>query len=63
MRIRLLTGRATNDGREAWSPGDELELPDDEARKLIEQGSAEPVAMKGSDRRETRPSATAPETR
>lgn len=53
MRVRLLTGRITGEG-EVSAPGDELDLPDEEARRLLEAGDAEPVARKRVDQRETR---------
>lgn len=53
MKIRLLTGRfSEKDG--AQSPGDVITVPDEEARRLFEAGSAEPVARKAPDERETR---------
>lgn len=52
MRVRLLTGRATE--TESWEPGEEIDVPDDEAKRLLENGSAEPVARKPADKRETR---------
>jgi hypothetical protein len=52
MKVRLLEGRATPET--AWFRGDILELPDKEAKALIEAGGAEPVTEKAVDKRETR---------
>ena len=43
-KIRLLVGRSGSDG--SHSPGDVIELPDKEAVRLVEIGSAEPVNKK-----------------
>lgn len=42
MRVRLLVSMAGPGG--AWSPGDEAELPDAEALRLIAAGYAEAAA-------------------
>ncbi len=58
MKIRLLTGRATDEGREAWSPGDVLtvgqDVDKDEATRMLDSGQAEPVVEKRAGQRETR---------
>lgn len=41
MKIKLLTSRATAEG--AQNRNDEIDVPDAEAKRLIEAGQAEPV--------------------
>lgn len=53
MKVKLLTDRATADG-EIQSAGDVVNVPTEEARVLLERGSAEPVGEKPERRRETR---------
>lgn len=53
MKVRLTTGRADGEGN-SWEPGDEIEVPDDEAKRLLESGSAEPIAKRKRDLAETR---------
>jgi len=54
MKIKLLTARASAAG--AQNVGDEVEVSDAEARRLIEAGAAEPV-------REARPEKAVPRRR
>lgn len=58
MKIRLLTGLAGYDKKGniySHRPGDEIELPPQEARGLLESEQAEPVAVKSAARAEKRP--------
>ena len=41
MKIKLLVSRSGVDG--AFSPGDEIEVTNDEAKRMIEAGQAVPV--------------------
>jgi len=41
MRVKLLISRATLRGGEV--AGDEIDVPDDEARRMIAKGQAQPV--------------------
>ncbi|HVL52828.1 MAG TPA: hypothetical protein VM344_01050 [Vitreimonas sp.] len=52
MKVRLLTSRVTE--THVWRRGDEINVDADEARRLIESGAAEPVAVKKRDRAEQR---------
>jgi hypothetical protein len=52
MKIRLLTDRVAEG--DARSAGEEIDVPAAEARRLIESGSAEPVAVTRRDRAEKR---------
>lgn len=46
MKIKLLTSRVLASGQtQQW--GDEIELPEDEAKRLIKVGQAQPVEEKG----------------
>lgn len=42
MKVKLLVSRSGADG--AFSPGDEIEVSADEAKRMIEAGQASPVA-------------------
>lgn len=57
MKIKLNVSRATATN-EAWRPGDVLtvgvEIDEAEAKRLLEQGSAEPVAQTKQARAEQR---------
>ena len=48
MKIKLLTGLSGPDC--SYSPGDEAEFPNDEAKRLIEAGFAEPVREQKTER-------------
>ena len=48
MRIRLNTERASNTG--LWRAGDEIDLPADEAVRLIRSGQAETPFLRHGDR-------------
>lgn len=54
MKVRLLEGRYQDGEPFAHTVGDVVDVDADEARRLIEAGSAEPVARKQTDQRETR---------
>lgn len=54
MKIRLLTSRAGIDF--AQNVGDVIEVSKDEAKRMIEDGQAEPVAEKRVDKAEKRSS-------
>ncbi len=54
MKVRLTTGLAGDGGRMAYSPGDVVDLPDEQALEYLRAGSAEPLAEKSADRREKR---------
>lgn len=55
MRIRMLTTQLRyGDGEESRDNGQEYDVPEKEAKALLERGDAEPVARKGSDRAEKR---------
>jgi hypothetical protein len=46
VKIKLLTSRVLASGQtQQW--GDEIELPEDEAKRLIKVGQAQPVEEKG----------------
>jgi hypothetical protein len=57
VKVRLLEGRYQDGEPFANVVGDVIDVDADEARRLIEAGSAEPVARKQSDQRETRTAA------
>lgn len=52
MLIKLLTSRVT--ANEAQNRGDEINVPDDEAVRMIEAGQAEPVRQKKPEKAVTR---------
>lgn len=54
MKVKLLTSRAGIDF--AQDAGDVIEVSNDEAKRLLESGQAEPVAKKASDKAEKRSS-------
>jgi len=54
VKIRLLEGRYQDGEPFAHMTGDVVDVDADEARRLIEAGSAEPVAVKQAQKRETR---------
>lgn len=58
MEVKLLEGRYDDSLTEYvhQKPGDVITVSDDEGARLIEAGSAEAVALKPSQRRETRAS-------
>ena len=43
MRVVLETSRVSGDGKTDWKPGDEVDLPNDEAARLIEKQLARPI--------------------
>lgn len=56
MKVKLLVSRAgTRDGETfSESVGDVVDLPSDEAKRLLEAGQAEPVAKKRVQKAEKR---------
>jgi len=56
MKVKLLVSRAgTRDGESfSESAGEVVEVPNDEAKRLLEAGQAEPVAKKRAQRAEKR---------
>lgn len=55
MKIRLLTARATATGSE--NRGDEIDVADDEAVRMIEAGQAEPVREEAVEKAVRKPRA------
>jgi hypothetical protein len=53
LRVRLTTGRFDFETREAHSPGDELELDDALAQRMIDTDQAERVASGEKPKTET----------
>lgn len=46
MKVKLLVGRAGADFSQA--PGDVIDVPDDEGKRLCDSGQAESVAARGT---------------
>lgn len=61
MRIRLTTGRATIDESQRF--GDIIDLPEDEAVRLLNDGQATPVDNESPHQRRERRVVVAKETR
>ncbi|MCB0865817.1 MAG: hypothetical protein KDB58_08895 [Solirubrobacterales bacterium] len=52
MKVKLSTSRSTPDG--VHDAGEIIDLPAEEAKRLLESGQAEPVAVKRAQRAEKR---------
>lgn len=55
MKLRLLVSRA--DARTAYAPGDEIDVPAAEARRMIDAGQAVPVRAGKAERAIATPAA------
>lgn len=47
MKVKLLVSRSGSDG--AFAPGDEIDVSDAEAKRMIEAGQCEPVRGKKAE--------------